>query len=231
MCEKAYTVSPGSSARSEMFPTGIFGPAEPRLTARSDPSHADGKELAGRDSTVALMPPFSVGSSELPLRCRSSGISNPAEFSDGSFGEQDMSLEEDDVGMGPSGSKFDHMIRLADSVSSPPSPAAPARVDMLMESLEPILADDATSPSLEGAMLVRPPSIYNHPERSPLEYSPASVRAHSPVEGAPPLEYDDWVGDSVGADEDADSEEVSKTEPQFPIRRLQQAAPQTPQRR
>jgi hypothetical protein len=205
MREDAHTVSPGSSARSRVPPTSAFDPAEPRPTARSDPLFADGKEPAGLDSTVALMPSFSVASPELPLRRRSSGISTSAEFSDGTLGEQSMSL--DDVETGVAG-KFADAIRFSNGSHSPPSPAVPARVNLLMDTLEPVSVNDNSPfrnydhaaanrliaaqiamrarksstlpPSLEESTFLPPSLTTGHLEYSSLEYSPASDGAYSP---------------------------------------------------
>jgi hypothetical protein len=196
--EHAYTASPGLPARPEMSPTSVFGPAEPRPTARSDPLLADGKESAGLDSTVALMPPFSVASPELPLRCRSSGISASYEFSDESLGERSMSLDEDDWKTG-SASNFIGMTRFANGSCSPPSPVIPAQVNLMMDTLEPVLASYTSPPSLEEAPLVHPPLTPRHLKYSPLQYSPASVRGHSPVEHAPTPDCDDSVGEPTKA--------------------------------
>lgn len=233
MCKQAPTVSPGLSAQSEMSPTDIFGLAGPRPTARSDPSFADGKELAGLDSTVALMPSFGVVSPELPPRRRSSGIPTPAEFSDGTLGEQSMSLEEVIVETGFTfTSKPAGMTHLANGSCSPPSPAAPGRVNLLMDALEPILANHCSSPSPKEATLIPPPPTSRHLEYSPLQYSPASVRSHSPAKRAGSPEYDEWVGGPIHAVDDSDLEPASEVEPPFPFYRPQEmAAPSTPPRR
>ena len=195
----ARTVSPGSSVRSNLSPTGTFDPAEPRPSARSDPSFSDGKEPAGLDSTVALMSPFGFASSELPLRRRSSGISTPEEYFDGTLGEQSMSL--DDVEPGFAG-KFADVNRFSIGSRSPPSPAVPARASSLMDALRPILANyTISSPSMEEATLIPPSLASGRLESSPLEYSPASVRAHSPVKSTVSPEYDEWVGGSAQVDE------------------------------
>ena len=206
--KQAFTVSSGLSARPEMSPTGIFGPAEPRPTARSDPSFADGKALEGLDSTVALMPPFGVVSPELPLRRRSSGISSPAGFSDGALGEQSMSLEEDNAGAVFT-SEFIGTTRFTNGSCSSPSPAAPGRANLLMDALDPILGNHTSPlspPSPQEAMLLPQSLTSRHLEYSPLQYSPSSVRSNSPVERANSPGYDDWVGrpteaiDNMGLD-------------------------------
>ena len=211
MCNSAYTVSPGSSVRSEMLPTSISGPAEPRLTARSDPSLADGEEPAGLDSTVALMPSFSVGSPELPLRCRSSGISTPAEFSDGAFGEQSVSLEADDAETASTG-ECTGMNRFANGTRSPPSPVIPAQASLLLDALGPILASYTCPPSPEEAALIHPSSTFNRLESSPLEYSP-TVRAYSPISRPTTPEYGDWIGESTGAVGHVDLEPALEVDP------------------
>ena len=60
-------MSPGLSVRSEMTPTSISGRVELRPSARSDSLLADGKEPAGLDSTVTLMPSFSAVSPDRRL--------------------------------------------------------------------------------------------------------------------------------------------------------------------
>ena len=206
----ASTVSPGLSVRSEMSPTSISCPAEPRLTARSDSSLADGKEPAGLDSTVALMPSFSVVSPELSPRCRSSGISTPAGFTDGTLGEQSMSLEEDDVGMGFAGEYFAGEASFSNGIRSPPSPVVPAQAESLLSALGPILADFVSPSSPEEAALVHPTSTFDYIENSPLQYSPSTD--HSPVSRPATPEYDDWVGESTGVVDNADSEPASEVE-------------------
>ena len=214
MREWTYTVSSGLSVRSEMSPTSISGPAEPRLAARSYTSLADGKEPAGLDSTVALMPSFSVVSPELSHRCRSSGISTPVEFTDGSLGEQSMSLEEDDVGAVFTGEHLTGETRFSDGTRSPPSPVAPAQAELLLSALEPILTGYVSPPSPEEATLTHPASTFNHFENSPLQYSPSSPR--SPVRRLTTPEYDDWVGESMESVDNADSGPASEVEPQAP---------------
>lgn len=240
MCNQAPTVSPGLSVRSEMSPASIFDPAEPRPTARSNPSFADGKEPAGLDSTVALMPSFGVVGPEPPFRRRSGGISSPAEFSDGALGEQSMSLEEDDVGTGFI-SRFTGTALFANNSCSPPSPAATGRVNLLMDALEPILASHTSNLSLEEAALVPPSLAPGRLAYSPLEYSPASARAHSPVNRTHSPEYDDWVGghgqavDSINSEpaledelEDELEEELEQGS-RFPFYRPQESVvPSTP---
>ena len=223
MRKRAHTVSPGSSARSEMPPASISGPAEPRPIARSDPLLIDGKEPAGLDSTVALMPSFSVGSPELPPRCRSSGISTPAEFSDGAFGEQSASSEADDAEMGSNG-ECTGMTRFANGIRSPPSPVVPAQVNLLLDALEPILANYASPPSPEEAVLLHPSSTFNHLESPPIRYSPSKVRAHSPASTLTTPEHDDWVGESTGIIGHHDPESTLEVEPQPHIYRPSEAA-------
>jgi hypothetical protein len=231
MRKQAHTVSPGLSVRSEMSPTGIFDPAKPRPTAHSEPLLAGGKELAGRDSTVALMPSFSVVSSELPLRCRSSGISTPEEFSDEGLGEQSMSLEEDDIRTGFTHPEFAGITHPASGSCSPLSPVVPAQVDLMMGALEPLLAGYASPPSPEEAALVHPAPISSPLDYSPLQYSPSSDRAHSPARHTAAPEYDDWAGESTEDVDDVDPESVLEAEPQFPAYRLQELAiPSTPRR-
>lgn len=196
MRQWAYTVSPGLSVRSEMPPTSIFDSAEPRLAARSDPLLANGEEPAGLDSTVALMPSFSVVSPELSPRCRSSGISTSAEFSDRDVGEQSVSSEEDDMETGSTG-EFTPTNRFASDTRSPPSPIVSAQVDSLLSALEPILADYTSPPSPEEATLVHPSSALNDLEDSPLHYSPSNA-VPNPANCLAVPECDDWVGDSTG---------------------------------
>lgn len=254
-------MSPGLSVRTEVSPTSIFVPAEPRPSARSDPLFADGKEPAGLDSTVALMPPFGVGGLEPPFRCRSRGIPSPAGFSDGALGEQSMSLEEDLVETGFAG-RFAGIAHFTNGSCSPPSPAAPARVNLLMDALEPVLANRTSRSCPEDATFVRPcstsgrlgrslpspaaparvnllmdalepvlranhtshsspeeatfvpqPSTSGHLEYSPLEYSPASVRAYSHVNGTESPEYGDWVEGATQAVEGVESEPALEEEP------------------
>jgi hypothetical protein len=224
MRTRAHTVSPGLSVRSEMSPTSISGPAEPRLTARSDPLLADGKEPAGLDSTVALMPSFSVGSPELPPRCRSSGISTPAELSDGAFGEQSVSSEAEDAETGSTG-ECAGITGFANSIRSPPSPVIPAQVDSLLDALGPVLADYGTSPpSPEEAALMHPSSTFNRLENSPLRYSPSDIRAHSPINPPTTPECDDWVGESTGVVGHVDPGSVLEVEPQPHIYRPSEVA-------
>lgn len=173
--ESAYTVSPGLPVRPEMSPTHISGPAEPRPSARSDTSLADGKEPAGLDSTVALMPSFSVASPELAPRCRSSGISTSAESTDGALGEQSVSSGEDNLGRGSTDKFYAGMRCFSKGTRSPPSPVAPAQVECLLGALEPVLANTTSPPPEESALThLIPASEYL--ERSPLEYSPATPR-------------------------------------------------------
>lgn len=139
MRKLACTVSPGLSVRSEMSPTDVFDPAEPRPTVRSDPSLADGKEPAGLDSTAALLPSFSVGSPELSPRCRSGGISTSAESSDGAFGEESVASEGEDMEM-ESISECTGMSRFVEDAGSP-SPVVPAQVNSLLDALGPALGD------------------------------------------------------------------------------------------
>jgi hypothetical protein len=219
----AYTVSPGLSARPEMSPTSVFGPAEPRPTARSDPLLADGKEPAGLDSTVALMSPFSVASPELPLRCRSSGISVSDEFSDESLGERSMSLDEDDWRTG-SASKFIGMAHLANGSCTPPSPVIPTQVNLMMDALKPVLAGHASPPSLEEAPLIHPSLTPGHLKYSPLQYSPASVRGHSPAERVPTPECDNSVGELTKAIDDTNTKLCVEVGPPLHIYRLQETA-------
>lgn len=207
--KRAYTVSSSSSVRSEMPPTSISGPAELRPTAHSDPSPADGEELAGLDSTVALMPSFSVDSPELSSRCRSSGISTPVEYADGSLGERSMSLEEDDIAMGLTG-EFTGMTRFGNGIRSPPSPVVPAQAGLLLDALRPVLADYTPSPSPEEVALEHPSSAFDYPGNSPLQYSPSD--AGSPVNRLVTPECDEWVGESAGAVDGVDSEPVSEVE-------------------
>ena len=204
MGKRAYTVSPGLSVRSEMPPASISGPAEPRPTARSYPSLADGKEPAGLDSTVALMPSFSVGSPELPLRCRSSGISTSEEFTDEALGEQSVSSEEDDMDVESSG--YFTGARFANDIRSPPSPVVPTRADSLLGALEPILAGLSSPSSPKEVALAPRTSAFDHYENSPLEYSPSSPQ--SPVNRLATPEYDEWAGESTGPVDDVDSEQV-----------------------
>lgn len=204
----ASTVSPGLSVRSEMSPTNIFGPAEPRPTAHSDASLADGKEPAGLDSTVAPMPSFSVVSPELSPRCRSSGISTPAESTDGTLGEQSMSLEVDYVETGSTGEYSPGVTRFSNGTHSPPSPVVPAQAESLLSALGPILANCVPSP--EEAALVHPTSAFDHFGDSPLQYSPSSN--HSPISRPTTPEYDDWVGESAGADDNVVPEQASGVE-------------------
>ena len=209
MCDRAYTVSPGLPVRSEVSPTSTSGPAEPRLTARSDPSLADGKGPAGLDSTVALMPSFSVASPELAPRCRSSGISTPAEFSDGTFGKQSVSSDEDNTEMGSSG-EYTGTTRFANGIRSPPSPVLPEQVSSLLDALGPVLVDYTPPPSLRKSAPVHLYSNSNRFESPPLEYSPSSVRADNPVKRPATPECDDWVGESTGT---VDPESVLGVEP------------------
>ena len=195
MCQWAYTVSPGLSVRPEMTPTSISGPAEPRLTARSDPSLADGEELAGLDSTVALMPSFCDVSPELPPRCRSGGISSPTEFTDGTLGEQIVSSEEDDGETGSTG-EFTGVTRFANSIRSPPSPAIPARVNLLLDALEPILANYTSPLSPEEATLAHPSSTVSHLENPPRQYPPSSAD-HSLASRPATPEYDGWSTETI----------------------------------
>jgi len=222
MRNSASTVSPGSSVRSEMFPTSISGPAEPRLTARSDPSLADGKEPAGLDSTVALMPSFSVGSPGLPPRCRSSGISTAAEFSGGAFGEQSVSSEADDAETGSTG-ECTGVNRFANGIRSPPSPVIPAQASSLLDALGPILTDYTCPPSPEEAALMHPSFTFNRPESPPIEYSP-TVRAYSPVSRPITPEYGDWIGESTGIVGHVDLEPALAVEPQPHIHQPSEAA-------
>jgi len=208
MHKLAHTVSPGLSVRSEMSPTSISGPAEPRPTAHSDPSLADGKEPAGLDSAVALMPPFSVVSPELSPRCRSSGISTPAEFTDGTLGEQSMSLDEETWFTGEYSTGE---TRFSNGTRSPPSPVAPAQAESLLSALGPILTDYASPPSPEEAALVHPTSTFDYPGNSPLQYSPSSN--HSPVSRPATPEYADRVGEPTGAVDNVDPEPASEVEP------------------
>ena len=210
MHKLAYTVSHGLSARPEMSPTSISGPAEPRLTAHSDPSLIDGKELAGLDSTVALMSSFSVASPELSPRCRSSGISTPAEFTDGTLGEQSMSLEMDIVETGPIGGYFAGETSFSNGTHSPPSPVVPAQAESLLSALGPILADYASPRSPEEAPSVYPTSTSDYFENSPLQYSPSSN--HSVSRPATP-EHEDWVGEPPGAVTNVGPEPASEVEP------------------
>jgi len=208
----AYTVSPGLSVRSEVSPTSISGPAELRPTAHSNPSLADGKELAGLDSTVALMPSFSVASPELVPRCRSSGISTPAEFSDGILGEQSVTLEADDTETGPTG-ECTGMTRFTNDIRSPPSPVVPEQVDLLLDALEPVLSAGYTSPlSPEGAASPMHLSTFNRLEGTPLQYSPFSVRARDPVELSTTPECDDWVEEPAGSIDHANPEPPPEAE-------------------
>ena len=207
----AYMVSPGLSVRSEMLPTRTSDPAEPRPTARFDTSLADGKEPAGLDSTVALLPSFSVGSPELSSRCRSSGISTPGEFTDDTLGEQSMSLEEDDFGAGFTDEYSTGEARVSDGSRSPPSPVVPAQAESLLSALGPVLADHGSSPSPEEVALVHPTSTFEYLGDSPLQYSPSSTQ--SPVSRVATPEYDDWVGDSTGSVDKIDSEPASEVEP------------------
>ena len=226
--KQASTVSPGLSARSEMSPTSIFAPAEPRPSARSDSPLAGGKELAGLDSTVALMPPFGVVSPEPMLRHRSSGISTPAEFPDGTLGEESMSFEEDDAGTGFT-DELTGMARFANYNHSPPSPVVPVRANFLMDALEPILANH-TSPSSPEEVTFAPPSLASgHLEYSPLQYSPASTRAYSPVKHIDSPEHDDWVGEPTQAIDGDSFEPILEVEPYLRVRGLQEmATPSTP---
>ena len=213
MCKSAYTVSPGLSVRSEMPPTSTSGPAEPRLTARSDPLLADGKEPAGLDSTVALMPSFSVGSLELSPRCRSSGISTIAESSGGAFGEQSVSPEAGSAETGSTGECIG-MTRFANGIRSPPSPVAPAQVNLLLDALEPVLADYISPPSPEEAALIHPSFTFDRLENLPIQHSPSSVQTRSPVDPPTTPECDDWVGESTGTVGHVDPETVLEVEPQ-----------------
>ena len=229
MCKQAYTVPPGLSARPEMSPTGIFGPAKPRPTAHSDPLLVDGKELAGQGSTVALTPSFGVDSPELSLRRRSSGISTPAEFSDEGLGEQSMSLEEDDIKTGFPHT-FTSLAHIASGSCSPLSPVAPAQVNSMMDALGPILASYTSPP--EEATLVHPASTSSPLDYSPLQYSPASDRDRNPTKRTATPEYDDWAGEPTGAIDDADTEPILEAESQFPNHRPQETAmPSTPRHR
>ena len=220
----AYTVSPGLSVRPEMSPTSISGPAEPRLTARSDPSLADGEEPAGLDSTVTLMPSFSVASPELAPRCRSSGISTSAEFSDGILGEQSVSSEAGDGETGFTGECID-MTPFTNGIRSPPSPVVPEQVDSLLGALEPVLEAGYTSPlSPEEAALMHPSrATFNRLESSPPWCSPSRIRAHSPVEPPATPEHDDWIGECTGAVDHVDPGSVSEGETVAPY-------PSTPRR-
>lgn len=205
MSELTYTVSPGLSVRSEMPPTSISSPAEPRLTAHSDPLLADGKELAGLDSTVTLMPSFSVGSPELSSRCRSSGISTSAEFSDGARGEQSVSPKEDNTETRSTGECIG-MTCFENGIRSPPSPVVPAQVNSLLDALEPVLARYTSPSSPEEPALVHPSSKFNRLGSTPLQYSPSSVGAHGSVRPPATPNCDDWVGESMGVVNDADPE-------------------------
>jgi hypothetical protein len=165
------------------------------MTARSDPSLADGEELAGLDSTVALMPSFSDVSPELSPRCRSGGISSPAEFTDGTLGEQIVSSEEDDGETGSTG-EFTGVTRFANSIRSPPSPAIPARVNLLLDALEPILANYTSPLSPEEATLAHPSSTVSNLENPPLQYPPSSA-VHSLASRPATPEYDDWSTETI----------------------------------
>ena len=223
MSRRAYTVFPGLSVRSEVPPTSTSGPAEPRLAARSDTLLADGKEPAGLDSTVALLPSFSFVSPELTPRSRSSGISTPAEFTGGAPGEQSVSSE-NGVKTGHNG-EYTSATCFADGIRSPPSPVIPAQVDLLMDALEPILADYTSPPSPKGAAL-------NHLENTPLQYSPSST--YHPVDHPATPEYEHWAGEATGTTENVSEGEVNprtspdpfaflaarmSTNPQTPVRK------------
>ena len=171
----AYTVSPGLSVRSEMSLTDIFDSAEPRPTVRSDPSLADGKELAGLDSTAALLPSFSVGSPELSPRCRSGEISPPAESSGGAFGEESVASDGGDVETG-SNSECTGMTRFVEDAGSPPSPVFPAQVNTLLDALEPILGGYTSSPTTEDAEARRT----SPPPSTALETRPCGIPLQTP---------------------------------------------------
>jgi hypothetical protein len=103
------------------------------------------------------------------------------------------------------------MTRFANGICSPPSPVAPAQVNLLLDALEPILAGYTSPPSPEEAALAHPSSTFNYLENSPLQYSPSSA-THSPASRLASPEYDHWARESTEAVDNVDCESVSEVE-------------------